>query len=540
MNTLDECEENNIHTCSKLKVLSNHMIYSEPSQLGYKPIVQSMINDENTSNIVNNTSITSVTENTNEIAKSALDLMSKLISTNDTCSVCNKSPETNSINFYCEICNSSICSKCSSNLSLNSSEIQHNDSSEISDDRLNEIIFLQLCTHFFCKRCLINICLQNFMSEKYDIKCPNEACDKKIDFEDIIKIIDSDINLYTMYIENVYTNNHKNDQNEASVDNNEIMEIIPGYICENTKNDPNCNSVCDICGDDFYINQFHFIDNCEHLFCIYCYEKYVQININEGNIKIKCMHKDCNKMLTHNDITKITINNNEMNDKYERFLFQENVEDQIFSTKTKRVIRKLVPRLIHDDDDSDNEDSDESEQPTVNQNDYIMEYEEITHVTKIVRCPACGIAIEIDYRENSASMIGGNAIRCVNSKCKNTWCTNCKILHSDQTCDTYLKLLKATNFDEWREIKGDTVKECPTCDSIIEKTSGCSHMTCKKCKGEFCWDCGTVKNYTSSWKHPICSKIWKPLHLNKSNKPDNTEISLPSQETNQNNLNEQI
>ncbi|TYJ57089.1 hypothetical protein B9479_002190 [Cryptococcus floricola] len=32
-------------------------------------------------------------------------------------------------------------------------------------------------------------------------------------------------------------------------------------------------------------------------------------------------------------------------------------------------------------------------------------------------------------------------------------------------------------------------KECPKCNSIIEKNGGCNHMTCKKCKWEFCWVC---------------------------------------------------
>ncbi|KAK1922146.1 hypothetical protein DB88DRAFT_383864 [Papiliotrema laurentii] len=32
-------------------------------------------------------------------------------------------------------------------------------------------------------------------------------------------------------------------------------------------------------------------------------------------------------------------------------------------------------------------------------------------------------------------------------------------------------------------------KECTKCQSTIEKNGGCNHMTCKKCKWEFCWVC---------------------------------------------------
>lgn len=37
---------------------------------------------------------------------------------------------------------------------------------------------------------------------------------------------------------------------------------------------------------------------------------------------------------------------------------------------------------------------------------------------------------------------------------------------------------------------------CPKCAIIIEKNGGCSHMTCGKCKHEFCWNCfGDYKDH---------------------------------------------
>lgn len=44
-------------------------------------------------------------------------------------------------------------------------------------------------------------------------------------------------------------------------------------------------------------------------------------------------------------------------------------------------------------------------------------------------------------------------------------------------------------------------KNCPKCGTSIEKNGGCMHMTCFKCKHEFCWIC--MKN----WKmHTTCNK----------------------------------
>lgn len=32
-------------------------------------------------------------------------------------------------------------------------------------------------------------------------------------------------------------------------------------------------------------------------------------------------------------------------------------------------------------------------------------------------------------------------------------------------------------------------RDCPRCDSAIEKNGGCNHMTCRSCRYEFCWIC---------------------------------------------------
>ncbi|CCL98184.1 uncharacterized protein FIBRA_00178 [Fibroporia radiculosa] len=48
-------------------------------------------------------------------------------------------------------------------------------------------------------------------------------------------------------------------------------------------------------------------------------------------------------------------------------------------------------------------------------------------------------------------------------------------------------------------IKSNT-KECSKCQSTIEKNGGCNHMTCKKCKYEFCWVCmGPWSEHGTSW-----------------------------------------
>ena len=46
--------------------------------------------------------------------------------------------------------------------------------------------------------------------------------------------------------------------------------------------------------------------------------------------------------------------------------------------------------------------------------------------------------------------------------------------------------------------KNNFVKKCPNCNIVTEKSSGCNHMTCTKCKFQWCWLCNgkyTLEHY---------------------------------------------
>merc|ERR1712176_614007 len=77
-------------------------------------------------------------------------------------------------------------------------------------------------------------------------------------------------------------------------------------------------------------------------------------------------------------------------------------------------------------------------------------------------------------------------------KCQKQFCFNCgtEEWHQGVTCNAFKKWKEENGkadvkFDEW--VKSQNAKQCPQCNSFIEKNGGCDHMTCRNCKYEFHW-----------------------------------------------------
>nr|GAT59280.1 predicted protein [Mycena chlorophos] len=104
------------------------------------------------------------------------------------------------------------------------------------------------------------------------------------------------------------------------------------------------------------------------------------------------------------------------------------------------------------------------------------------------------------FQELQELVKGGSSSSAVK---EHKFCFGCVIDsdHRPVVCGVALLWLKKCRDDSetanW--IKSNT-KECPKCVSTIEKNGGCNHMTCKKCKNEFCWVCmGPWSEHGTAW-----------------------------------------
>lgn len=115
-------------------------------------------------------------------------------------------------------------------------------------------------------------------------------------------------------------------------------------------------------------------------------------------------------------------------------------------------------------------------------------------------CPApdCKYAVECPIKSKDLPKI----VPTVRCDCGFDFCFGCTLKnHQPAPCSLVRRWLKkcADDSETANWISANT-KECPKCNSTIEKNGGCNHMTCRKCRNEFCWMCmGVWSEHGTSW-----------------------------------------
>ncbi|ETN43100.1 uncharacterized protein HMPREF1541_02258 [Cyphellophora europaea CBS 101466] len=115
-------------------------------------------------------------------------------------------------------------------------------------------------------------------------------------------------------------------------------------------------------------------------------------------------------------------------------------------------------------------------------------------------CPApeCEYAIECPVKKRDLRKIVPT-VRCNH---QHSFCFGCTLAdHLPAPCGLVKMWMKKCEDDsETSNWISANTKECPKCNSTIEKNGGCNHMTCRKCKHEFCWMCmGPWSEHGTSW-----------------------------------------
>ncbi|KAK2509610.1 hypothetical protein MC885_002710 [Smutsia gigantea] len=182
---------------------------------------------------------------------------------------------------------------------------------------------------------------------------------------------------------------------------------------------------------------------CQHQFCRSCWEQHCSVLVKDGvGVGVSCMAQDC-LLRTPEDFVFPLLPNEELRDKYRRYLFRDYVESHY----------------------------------------------------QLQLCPGADCPMVIRVQEPRA-----RRVQC--SRCNEVFCFKCRqMYHAPTDCITIRKwLTKCADDSETANYISAHTKDCPACNICIEKNGGCNHMQCSKCKHDFCWMClGDWKTHGSEY-----------------------------------------
>lgn len=201
------------------------------------------------------------------------------------------------------------------------------------------------------------------------------------------------------------------------------------------RGDPQEEYMCPICYDDYNGNEMIAL-SCGHFFCRHCWGDYINAMIRDGPgcIGMTCPYtagkgKGCYQVV------------------------DESVVSELASKPLFKKYAKYLSRSFVDDN---------------------------PHI-KWCPAPDCGKAVFCDDSVKSV-------VKCA---CGMKFCFKCNVeAHAPCTCGQLKEWLrKERDESETTNWLAVNTKDCPKCHTSIEKNGGCNHMTCFKCKYEFCWVC---------------------------------------------------
>ncbi len=231
------------------------------------------------------------------------------------------------------------------------------------------------------------------------------------------------------------------------------------YLCERLNIELIKIQDCALCLEQKNINEFHIMNGCNESsgckssFCTACLLEHITIHLDEGNThELTCPNVKCAKKMHQSDIQTITQKNKDLFDRFDKIAFAEFIMQN-------NTIKNC---------------------PTA---DCECTYEINTDEIFRFKCPSC------KAKYCSHCQYDHRYISCEDAALMDRDCADCATRHARNIpCDAAARD-RAQRESSLVELANRKIKPCPHCKTFIEKNMGCNHMTCKRCKYQFCWTC---------------------------------------------------
>ncbi|KAH9498382.1 hypothetical protein Btru_008137 [Bulinus truncatus] len=197
---------------------------------------------------------------------------------------------------------------------------------------------------------------------------------------------------------------------------------------------------CPVCLMPFHGQLTMKLAQCDHMFCVKCWQTHVVCGIQQGFSKLTCLAVNCNNVLDIGTVWNLLPF--EIIDKWQRQVLEKCIETSPYCN--------WCP--------SDT-------------------------------CQNVAMSLSTPLKQQF-----GRPVTC---SCGHSWCGNCQDTpHWPASCDqvaAYKKLLEKAgvnkNFTYGVIDYFIRLKPCPNCEYPIEKNEGCPSMVCRMCHYNFCWNC---------------------------------------------------
>lgn len=242
---------------------------------------------------------------------------------------------------------------------------------------------------------------------------------------------------------------------------------------------------CSVCCEDGHMLVFGLL--CGHTYCSGCYLRYVEARVAQG-VLIRCMEPQCNLSLYHEDVELLLASEDEPEPVEVRELGSDSDSDDEYDHQYDHL--DLSGRFV-----------------MVEPKDPILHNRLLVSAARMAIdalhtryrwCPSvdCASLVELarnvrpeNYDKNSDCDLANLAV--VSCPAGHEFCFDCQYEnHLPCPCWVVGKWIKRCEDDSetanWIEAN---TQSCPKCHALIEKNGGCNHMTCRKCRFEFCWIC---------------------------------------------------
>lgn len=263
------------------------------------------------------------------------------------------------------------------------------------------------------------------------------------------------------------------------------------------------NFTCTICCETGNLNTFSLL--CNHHYCSECYARYVEANLARG-VLIRCMDVECNLTLLPEDVEKLLAGR-----KQHDVGAGEETECPAIDPDTDYDASSDYDRQFANLDLSGTYSMHKQGDPLIH-SEMLFNAARVSIDTLRSRyrwCPApdCGNLAELTQdprpetydRSSDCDLRNIPIVKCPNS---HEFCFGCQYEnHLPCPCWLVERWIRRCEDDSetanWIEAN---TQSCPKCQSQIEKNGGCNHMTCQKCRYEFCWIClGTWEKHQSTY-----------------------------------------